>query len=450
MMMRVLRRALVAVVIAGVTLPAQTPTPLSVAAPLVRPQDMARALRVLRRAPVIDGHNDLPWRIREDSLHPHDVRAYDLRGRAPGMTDIARLKQGHVGGQFWSVYIPGEREDDTYRPNGMVSSTPGYARVQLEQIDIARQVLEREPSLVWALTAKDLKGAFRTGKVGSLLGLEGGHAIENSLALLRQYYALGARYMTLTHNVTLDWADAALDSAKHGGLTPFGKEVVREMNRLGMLLDLSHVSPGTMSAALDVTESPVIFSHSASRALVNHPRNVPDSILARMKKNGGVVMVPFVTDFVSAATYANSDSLAAVERAARRRYPADSAARHREVDAWKTAHPAPRATIAQVADHIEHVRTVAGVDHVGIGSDFDGITANVLGLEDVSTFPTLFAELARRGWSDADLAKLSSGNLLRVLGEAERVSARLKKVRGPSTATIELLDRGIRTAPRAR
>ena len=256
--------------------------------------------------------------------------------------------------------------------------------------------------------------------------------------------------MTLTHNVTLDWADAALDSARHGGLTPFGKEVVREMNRLGMLLDLSHVSPGTMSAALDVTEAPVIFSHSAARALVNHPRNVPDSILARMKKNGGVVMVPFVTDFVSAATYANSDSLNAVVEAAHQRAPNDTGARGRAYDVWTVAHPAPRATIAQVADHIEHVRDVAGVDHVGIGSDFDGIKVNVLGLEDVSTYPTLFAELARRGWSDADLAKLSSGNLLRALAEAERVSARLRKLRGPSTATIESLDRGVRGAPRAR
>ena len=449
MRLRLLRRVLAGVVIAGAALPAQAPTPLSVGAPLVRPQDMARALRVLRRAPVIDGHNDLPWRIREDSLHPHDVAAYDLRGRAPGMTDIARLRQGHVGGQFWSVYIPGEREDATYRANGLVSSTPGYARVQLEEIDIARQVIEREPSLVWALTAKDLKAGFRTGRVGSLLGLEGGHAIENSLALLRQYYALGARYMTLTHNVTLDWADAALDSARHGGLTPFGKEVVHEMNRLGMLLDLSHVSPGTMSAALDVTEAPVIFSHSASRALVNHPRNVPDSILARMKKNGGVVMVPFVVDFVSPAAFANAESLAAAYRDIGRRAIPDSA-RRREMDAWKAAHPRPVATIAQVADHIEHVRLVAGVDHVGIGSDFDGITDNVLGLEDVSTFPTLFAELARRGWSDADLAKLSSGNLLRALAEAERVSARLRKLRGPSTATIESLDRGVRGAPRAR
>jgi membrane dipeptidase len=281
---------------------------------------------------------------------------------------------------------------------------------------------------------------MKRGRIGSLLGMEGGHAIENSLALLRQYYDLGARYMTLTHNVTLDWADAALDTARHGGLTPFGREVVREMNRLGMLVDLSHVSPGTMSSALDATEAPVIFSHSASRALVNHPRNVPDSILARLPRNGGVVMVPFVTSFVSAAVKAYDDSLETRVSALRRRPPLDSAAARAELNAWIATHPRPKATLAEVADHIEHVRKVAGVDHVGIGSDFDGISENVVGLEDVSTYPVLFAELARRGWSDADLAKLASGNVLRVLARAEAVSARLRKTRGPSQATIAQLD----------
>jgi len=403
--------------------------------------NMARALRVLRAAPVVDGHNDLPWRIREDTAHPSDVDAYDLRKRAPGMTDLARLKAGHVGGQFWSIYIPGERDDPAYKSKGAVASTPGYSRVQIEQIDIARRVIAKYPELQWALTASAVRQSFARGTIGSLLGLEGGHAIENSLSLLRQYYDLGARYMTLTHNVTLDWADAALDSAKHHGLTPFGREVVREMNRLGMLVDLSHVSPGTMSAALDVTQAPVIFSHSASRALVDHPRNVPDSILARVPKNGGVVMVPFVTTFVSVRVKADDDLLQTVTADARRRYPNDSAAVRREVDGWRASHPRPKASIADVADHIDHVRKIAGVDHVGIGSDFDGIPENVVGLEDVSTFPALFAELARRGWSDADLAKLASGNVLRVLAEAEKVSARLKKTSKPSTATIEQLDR---------
>jgi membrane dipeptidase len=393
---------------------------LAAQAPAADPY-MARALRVLRTSPVIDGHNDLPWRIREDAAHPRDVSGYDLHSRTPGMTDIDRLQQGHVGGQFWSIYIPGEPADTVYHATGAVASTPGYARVQLEQIDIARRMIARYPELAWATSAGALRASFAKGKVGSLLGLEGGHAIENSLALLRVYYELGARYMTLTHNVTLDWADAALDTAKHHGLTPFGREVVREMNRLGMLVDLSHVSPGTMSAALDVSEAPVIFSHSASRALVDHRRNVPDSILARLPRNGGVVMVPFVTSFVSAAVLADDDSLA----------------RHPD---WRRTHPRPKATIAEVADHIEHIRKVAGVDHVGIGSDFDGIPETVVGLEDVSKFPAVFAELARRGWSDDDLAKLASGNVLRVLKQAEQVSARLTKQRPPSMATIEQLD----------
>jgi membrane dipeptidase len=408
---------------------------------------LARALRVLQTAPVIDGHNDLPWRIREDTVHPMDVEAYDLRKRTAGMTDLARLKQGHVGGQFWSIYIPGERTDGAYAKKGDVASLPGYARVQMEQIDIARRVIAKYPEFQWALTADAIRSNFKKGTVASLLGLEGGHAIENSLSLLRLYYDMGARYMTLTHNVTLDWADAALDSAKHRGLTPFGREVVREMNRLGMLVDLSHVSPGTMSSALDVTEAPVIFSHSASRELVNHPRNVPDSILKRLPKNGGVVMVPFVTAFVSRAVKADDDSLVAQTQAAAKRHPNDSAAARAEVASWRGSHPRPKASISEVADHIQHVRSVAGIDHVGLGSDFDGIDENVVGLEDVSTFPALLAELARRGWTDAELAKLTSGNILRVLKEAEAVSARLKKTKKPSQATIEELDRGVR--PRA-
>jgi membrane dipeptidase len=409
--------------------------------------NMARALRVLRANPVMDGHNDLPWRIREDTTHPMDVDAYDLRKRAPGMTDLPRLKAGHVGAQFWSIYTPGEPTDAAYRPKGSVASVPGYARVQLEQFDIAKRVIAKYPELAWTPSASQAKAAMAKGKVASLLGLEGGHAIENSLPVLRLYYELGARYMTLTHNVTLDWADAALDTAKHHGLTPFGREVVREMNRLGMLVDLSHVSPGTMSAALDVTQAPVIFSHSGARALVDHRRNVPDSILARMPKNGGVVMVPFVNSFVSAAVKADDDALEAETAAAAKRHPRDSAAVKKEVGAWRASHARPKATIADVADQIDHVRKVAGVEHVGIGSDLDGITETVVGLEDVSKFPELFAELARRGWSDADLAKLADGNVLRVLAEAERVAARLRSTTKPSTATIEQLDHGAKTLP---
>jgi membrane dipeptidase len=377
---------------------------------------LARARRILRSTPLVDGHNDLPWRIREDSIARGRVGAYDLRQRTPGHTDIERLKKGMVGAQFWSVYTPGEYADS------------GYARVQLEQIDIARRVIEKYPDvLALALSADDIKRDFKRGRIGSLLGLEGGHAIENSLGALRAYYDLGVRYMTLTHNVTLAWADAALDSAKHNGLTPFGDSVVREMNRLGMLVDLSHVSPATMSDALNVTQSPVIFSHSGARALVDVPRNVPDSILRRVTANGGIVMVPFVTGFVSPAVQLYETSTRPLITELRARYGSDTAAITREVNAWRVSHPAPRATLAQVADQIDYVRKVAGVDHVGVGSDFDGITEVVQGLEDVSTFPALFAELARRGWSDSDLRKLAGENLLRVFSQAESVARRLQR-----------------------
>src|SRR5689334_3985190 len=388
---------------------------------------MARAIRVLTAQPIVDGHNDLPWRIREDKGHPMDVEWYDLRGHTAGMTDLARLKAGHVGGQFWSIYIPGERGDATYKPRGVVSSQPGYARAQLEQIDIARRVVAKYPELEWATTADSVRAAMKRGHLGSMLGLEGGHAIENSLNLLRAYYAMGARYMTLTHNVTLDWADAALDSAKHGGLTPFGDSVVREMNRLGMLVDLSHVSPGTMSDALNVTQAPVIFSHSGARALVDVPRNVPDSILRRVTVNGGIVMVPFVTGFVSPAVYLYDQSTRPIITDLQKKYGKDTAAITREINQWKATHPEPRATLSQVADQIDYVRKIAGVDHVGIGGDFDGITEVVQGLEDVSKYPYLFAELLRRGWSDADLRKLAGENLLRVFAQAEAVSRRLQR-----------------------
>ena len=309
--------------------------------------DLERARRILQSTPLIDGHNDLAWAIRRDSASPLDVRAYDLRQRTRGHTDLERLSKGMVGGQFWSVYVPGEVKDS------------GFARVQLEQIDIARRFIAMYPErFQLALDARGVRDAFRRKRIGSLLGMEGGHVLENSLGSLRAYHALGARYMTLTHNVTLDWADAASDSAKHGGLTEFGKEVVREMNRLGMLVDLSHTSPGTMSDALDVTVAPVIFSHSNARALADVPRNVPDSILRRLPQNGGVVMVTFVPGFVSTA--------------------------------------GGGATLSQVADHIDHIKRVAGADHVGIGGDFDGISVVVRGLEDVSTYPALFAELAHR------------------------------------------------------
>jgi membrane dipeptidase len=389
---------------------------------------LEHAKKLLRSTPLIDGHNDLPWAIRESEKAPRDVAAYDLRARTTGHTDLSRLAQGQVGAQFWSIYIPGEIKDS------------GYAKVQLEEFDIARRVIARYPDrLALALTANDIERSFKRGRVASLLGMEGGHAIENSLGALRSYYDLGARYMTLTHNVTLDWADAALDSVRHNGLTEFGCEVVREMNRLGMLVDLSHVSPATMSDALDVTESPVIFSHSAARALTDHARNVPDSILARLPKNGGVVMVTFVPAFVSPEV-AVWEAEAKEQGNAIKEAVADTVEQKRRFEEWKAMHARPAATLKQVADHIEHVRKIAGSDHVGIGSDFDGIDTVPEGLEDVSKFPDLFAELIRRGWSDADLKKLAGQNLLRAMRAAEATAARLQKVREPSTKTIEQLD----------
>jgi membrane dipeptidase len=399
---------------------------------LTQDTHMEKARRVLQAVPLVDGHNDLPWYIRNDFKQaPLDVEAYDLRRPTSGNTDLARLQRGMVGGQFWSVYVPGDYRDS------------GFARIQLEQIDIIRRVIAKYPDVLQpAFTAQDIWTAHAAGRVGSLIGMEGGHVIENSLGALRAYYDLGARYMTLTHNVTLDWADAAADSAKHGGLTRFGEEVVREMNRLGMLVDLSHVSPATMSDALNVSASPVIFSHSSARALTDVPRNVPDSILARLKSNGGVVMVTFVPGFVSQKIADRNRVRAAQLADAQRRSPGDTAAVNRAMAQWDAANPAPKATLADVANHIEHVRRVAGVDHVGIGSDFDG-TDNQLpvGLEDVSTFPALLAELSRRGWSEEDLRKVAGENALRVMTVAERVAARLRRERPPSTRTIEELDR---------
>lgn len=377
----------------------------AIAAPEARAQSkdphLERVQRILSETPLIDGHNDLPWAIRSFKAAPHDVAAYDLRKATPGHTDIERLRKGMVGAQFWSVYIPSS------------SVKEGAARMQLEQIDIARQIIARYPDhFELATNASEIERIFGAGKIASLLGIEGGHAIENSLGALRAYYDLGVRYMTLTHGGTIDWADAATDSARHNGLTPFGKEVVREMNRLGMLVDLSHVAPATMHAALDVSEAPVIFSHSSARAITDHPRNVPDDVLRRIPENGGIVMVTFVPSFIS-----------------------EKVMKHR-----RGSGPAPRATMADAIAHIEHIRKVAGIDHVGIGGDYDGIDSTPDGLEDVSTYPALFAELAKRGWSDEDLRKLAGENLLRVMREAESVARKLQRERGPSTATIEELD----------
>jgi membrane dipeptidase len=417
-------RRLFALLLLAVALPAfaQAPDPY-----------LARVKKLLATSPIIDGHNDVPWEIRENREKPRDVDHLDLRTNLKNQdTDLARLKQGGVGGQFWSIYIPGEVKDS------------GYARIQLEQFDIARRMIARyDKEMVFARTADDARRAMAAGKFPSFLGLEGGHAIENSLGVLRVYYDLGARYMTLTHNVTLDWADAAQDKATHDGLTPFGEEVVREMNRLGMIVDLSHVSPAVMSDALNVTESPVMFSHSPARALSDHPRDVPDSILVRLKQNKGIVMVTFVREFISQK---NLDWRLA--RNARRRelasgFGGDTARLRVAMTGWFQANPEPIVTLKEVADHFDHIKKLIGVDYIGIGADFDGTGGeHIQGLEDVSKYPDLLAELARRGWTDAELRKIANGNILRVLAANETVAARLQKARRPSTRTIDEMDRG--------
>jgi membrane dipeptidase len=360
-----------------------------VTSPISAQDHDAIARRVLATTPLVDGHNDLPWAIRiSDS--PRDVGAFDLRSATPFHTDIPRLREGGVGAQFWSIYVPIDAVEE------------GAAKVQLEQIDIANRIFEMYPEAFEpAFTASDVERAFGNGRIASLMGMEGGHAIENSLGALRAFFQAGARYMTLTHSDNTDWADSATGLPIHGGLTRFGEEVVREMNRMGMLVDLSHVAPSTMQDVLDIAEAPVIFSHSSAKAVTDHPRNVPDDVLQRLPENGGVVMVTFVPSFVS------DDG---------------------------------NATLADVADHIDHVKAVAGVEHVGIGSDFDGITSVPVGLEDVSTFPALFAELSRRGWSEEELRMLAGENLLRVMRASEAAARRIQRVRPPSTATIEELD----------
>jgi membrane dipeptidase len=402
----------------------------------------ARIERVLAATPIIDGHNDLPWEIR--TRFHSDLTQIDLSratsrlpapaGSGPLMTDIPRMQAGHMGGQFWSVWVPAE-----LKGSEAVQTT-------VEQIDLVKAFTSRYAStLGMAYTAADVQALHRAGKIASLIGVEGGHQINNSLAVLRQYYAMGARYMTLTHTSNTDWADSATDNPVHHGLTPFGREVVREMNRMGMLVDLSHVSADTMRAALAVTEAPVMFSHSSARAVVDHPRNVPDDVLQMVAKNGGVVMVNFVPDY-------DSD--------ARRRWIADEAGERARYNAppynglyigqperarealvqWQLDHPMPAVTVADVADHIDHVRKIAGVEHVGLGSDFDGIDQTVSGLDSVDRYPALLLELARRGWSDDDLGRLAGGNILRVMTQAEAVSHQLQARRSASQATLEQLD----------
>ena len=406
----------------------------------------ARVEHVLKTVPLIDGHNDLAWEIRQRYGSAYGVDLHvstanlppkmeDGELASPLMTDIPRLHKGHVGGQFWSVWIP-------TRVIG-----PEAVKMTLEQIDIVRNMVARYPNdLQMAYSADDIMRAFKTGRVASLIGIEGGHQIDDSLPVLRQMYVLGARYMTLTHTLDNDWADSATDAPKHHGLTPFGRAVVHEMNRLGMLVDLSHVSPDTMRDALKTSQAPVMFSHSGARALDDHPRDVPDDVLKMVARNHGIVMATFATAYVSDAYNRWSADRAAEQT----RFNAPPYAglyigqperAKAALAAWDRQHPKPVVTLAMVADHIEHIRRIAGIDCVGIGSDFDGIPDTPEGLEGVDKYPALFMELARRGWSDADLAKLAGGNMLRVMREAADVAKRLQASEPPSSATIGKLDK---------
>lgn len=399
----------------------------------------SRVDRVLAETPLIDGHNDLPEQIQERSkgslaaidLRSDTSRILSTNGSPPLMTDIPRLRAGRVGGQFWSVWVPSD-----LKGSDAVQAT-------LEQIDLVKRMTSKYPAdLQMAYTAADVRQIHRSGKVASLIGLDGGHQINNSLAALRQMYDLGARYMTLTHSRNTGWADSATDAPVHHGLTEFGKDVVREMNRLGMLVDLSHVSPETMTAALAISEAPVIFSHSSARAIVDHPRNVPDDILRLVAQNGGVVMVNFSPGYVSEARK-HWDADRAGEQARFNSPPFDGLyigqpeRAKAALAAWEKDHPKPAPTLQQVADHIDHIRKVAGVDHVGIGSDFDGIPDAPQGLEGVDRFPALLAELMRRGWTDADVAKVAGSNVLRVLAAAEQVSAKIRVTRAASEAVLK-------------
>lgn len=398
----------------------------------------ARVASVLKTTPLIDGHND--WaealRAREgEKRWTIDLRDGLGESPVPYNTDIKRLRMGMVGGQFWSVYVSAD--------------LPAIEQIKetLEQIDLVKQIVSRySDTFQLARTAADVRRIHREGKIASMMGVEGGGQIDESFSVLRAYHDLGAGYLTLTHAKTISWADSATDDPRHGGLTPFGEAVVRELNRIGTLIDLSHVSEGTMKDALRVSKAPVIFSHSGARALDNHPRDVSDEVLKLIAKNGGLVMVTY------AAAYVSDDY---------RRWSADLAAERTRLNAppfgglyigqpdkaaaalaeWKKMHPAPPVTLSNVADHIVHIANAAGIDHVGVGSDFDGVNNELpTGLQDVSTYPALMAELMRRGWSDTDVAKVAGGNVLRVMEEAEKVSASMKG-EAPATGTEAALDK---------
>lgn len=405
--------------------------PAFAAPPPTADQAMARALKIMAATPMIDGHND--W---AESLRGRDGEkrwTMPLDHLPAYMTDITRLRQGHVGGQFWSVYVS--------------ANLPEQEQVieTLEQIDLVRDIVARYPgTFELATTAADVRRIHKAGRIASMMGVEGGGQIDQRFAVLRAYRALGASYLTLTHAVTIDWADSATDDPKHGGLTPFGKAVVHELNRLGMLVDLSHVAESVMKDALAVSKAPVIFSHSSAKGVDDHPRDVSDEVLKLVAKNGGVVMVTFAPAYVS-----HDYRVWSAERAAEKTRlnappfggmfigePDKAAAALAE---WDKAHPRPEVTLAMVADHIDHIAKVAGVDHIGVGSDFDGVSDLPTGLKDVSAYPALLAELIRRGWSDADVAKVAGGNVLRVMEGAETVAAGMKSEL-PATGTLAVLD----------
>ncbi|WP_125256560.1 dipeptidase [Brevundimonas fluminis] len=407
MIRAVLSSAVLSVLLAAPSL-AQEPTDA---------QLQERARRVMQRTPLIDGHNDLPWALRQNhGSDPHAVDlATDLDATTDLHTDIPRLKAGGMGGQFWSVYVP--------------ASLPPVeaAQATFEQIDVVRRMVAAHPeAFELAYTADDVVRIHRGGRIASLIGIEGGYSINDSLGLLRVFHAMGVRYMTLTHSTTTTWADSATDAPKWGGLSPFGEAVVREMNRLGIMVDLSHVSEETMLDALRVSEAPVIFSHSSARGVTGHPRNVPDSVLRLLPEDGGVVMITFVPGFVSEDVRAWGAARSAEEARLKSLHPGSPNAVTEGVAAWVAANPPPRADISDVADHIEHVRRVAGIDHVGLGGDFDGVSALPDGLGGVETYPALIAELYRRGWTDADVRKLLGENVLRVMRDVEAVAARKK------------------------
>lgn len=391
----------------------------------------ARVMQILKEVPLIDGHNDVPWQYRgrvNYKMSELDLMTARQLDR-PLHTDIPGLIEGGVGGQFWSVYVPA----------GM--SEPQAVQATLEQVDFVYRMIDEFPDYFeLALTADDIVRIHGEGKIASLIGMEGGHSIGNSLAVLRMFYDLGARYMTITHSRTLDWADASTDNPRNDGLSGFGEEVIREMNWLGMLVDLSHVSAQTMRDAINVSEAPVIFSHSSAFALTNHPRNVPDDVLHMVKENKGVVMVTYVPSFVSQEIRDNQANLAAERARLEVIYNGRPEMVSEKLSEWRAANPSPDATLAQVADHIDHIKNLIGVDYVGIGADYDGISSLPVGLEDVTTYPDLLIELINRGWTDEEIKKLVGLNVLRVMRDAEAVSQRLRSERGPSEAIISDFD----------